>query len=192
MSDGIEKPSRFTLRIVIDHFELDWTTLGNMDGTIRRLHEHMVARRKAAREKPLTLKIPLTRLLRHLSSMGIDEISLHKETTHICVVPEHLKDPLKDSLLEQALTQNQPFTWEDLVAIIELTAWWIDYERARDNNTGEWTCPDCESVTSQEHIHCPDPECSSWNMIHAITGDPIMQPLQTKQRRFQAQRRSGK
>lgn len=75
-------------------------------------------------------------------------------------------------------------TTEDVLNILRLTAWWLEWDRRRVIAHGEFDCTHCKSSIAiqkqrplklDKHIYrCPNRECPTHALVSRATGDPVL------------------
>lgn len=112
-------------------------------------------------------------------------------------LPVHLGEKLM-SILSRIASQGQAkFVLSNrsvndvpkhVVEILELTAWWLEWNRRRKNAHGYFECTHCrkhiavktQSAKADTTIYsCPDNTCPTWDMLSKVTGKPILRVVES-------------
>ena len=73
-------------------------------------------------------------------------------------------------------TQLPPQVPENAREILALMAWWMEWDRRiAVAHAAAWKCPNCEEDVNPKRGHCDNPACESWNNLHRVTGEPILE-----------------
>ena len=73
---------------------------------------------------------------------------------------------------------------EDMLSILRLTAWWLEWDRRRVIAHGAFDCTHCKTsialqksrpLQRDKHIYrCPNRECPTHALVSRATGDPVL------------------
>ncbi|MBI4437602.1 hypothetical protein HY631_01485 [Candidatus Uhrbacteria bacterium] len=128
---------------------------------------------------------------------GIDWTHLVGELHHT-LLPDELPEPLRESLLpilswivarglhELPLGADLTGAPDDAQATLELTAWWLEWNRRRRNARGHFNCTHCGkpvavqtqgAKTDTTIYSCPDNACQTWELLCQITGKATLRVI---------------
>ncbi|MBI4435579.1 hypothetical protein HY630_02815 [Candidatus Uhrbacteria bacterium] len=149
MDGTLGRIALFPLTIELDEDDIDWTHLLGVGSrlTVQELPDPLRTRAR------LTIEFLRAHAIMHLAvQVGIFPVCLYKGDRRM-------------------LPEGGP---EDLLETLRLMSWWMEWSHRRACAHWSWKCPECQGEVKIKRGICDDSLCSSWDILHLITGEPIL------------------